>query len=116
VLPIVHFLNHLAFSTIKRNKFGDKKYSWVSSILSYDRTNSLYKSVIRCIRYNFKYNGNDALTIANTGEATFAKCLGNISSTRTNPVLEAISNGASANRTRLAVATTAGAYTNGSNW
>jgi hypothetical protein len=26
----------------------------------------------RCIRYNFKYNGNDALTIANTGEATFA--------------------------------------------
>jgi hypothetical protein len=36
--------------------------------------------------------------------------LGNISSTRTNPVLEAISNGASANRTRLAVAT-AGAYT-----
>jgi hypothetical protein len=37
--------------------------------------------------------------------------LGNISSTRTNPVLEAISNGASANRTRLAVATTAGAYT-----
>jgi hypothetical protein len=68
----------------------------------------------RCIRYNFKIQWNDALTIANTGEATFASnvlSLGNISSTRTNPVLEAISNGASANRTRLAVATTAGAYT-----
>jgi hypothetical protein len=89
----------------------------VSSILSYDRTNSLYKSVIiDASDITLKYNGNDALTIANTGEATFAKCLGNISSTRTNPVLEAISNGASANRTRLAVATTAGAYTNGSNW
>jgi hypothetical protein len=47
-----------------------------------------------------------------TQAKTFASnvlSLGNISSTRTNPVLEAISNGASANRTRLAVA--AGAYT-----
>jgi hypothetical protein len=45
----------------------------VSSILSYDRTNSLYKSVIiDASDITLKYNGNDALTIANTGEATFA--------------------------------------------
>jgi hypothetical protein len=44
----------------------------VSSILSYDRTNSLYKSVIiDASDITLKYNGN-ALTIANTGEATFA--------------------------------------------
>jgi hypothetical protein len=43
----------------------------VSSILSYDRTNSLYKSVIiDASDITLKYNGNDALTIANTGEAT----------------------------------------------
>jgi hypothetical protein len=42
----------------------------VSSILSYDRTNSLYKSVIiDASDITLKYNGNDALTIANTGEA-----------------------------------------------
>jgi hypothetical protein len=36
-----------------------------------------------------KYNGNDALTIAATGEATFFKCFLSwyaLSSTRTNPV------------------------------
>jgi hypothetical protein len=39
----------------------------VSSILSYDRTNSLYKSVIiDASDITLKYNGNDALTIANT--------------------------------------------------
>jgi hypothetical protein len=52
-----------------------------------DRTNSLYKSVIiDASDITLKYNGNDALTIANTGEATFASnvlSLGNISSTRT---------------------------------
>jgi hypothetical protein len=57
-------------------------------LLSYDRTNSLYKSVIiDASDITLKYNGNDALTIANTGEATFASnvlSLGNISSTRTN--------------------------------
>jgi hypothetical protein len=43
-----------------------------------------------------KYNGNDALNDSNNRRSNIRfKCsfLGNISSTRTNPVLEAISNG-----------------------
>jgi hypothetical protein len=66
----------------------------VSSILSYDRTNSLYKSVIiDASDITLKYNGNDALTIAKHRRSNIRfKCssLGNISSTRTNPVLEAM--------------------------
>jgi hypothetical protein len=58
----------------------------ISSLLSYDRTNSLYKPlIIDGSNITLKYNGNDALTIATTGEATFASnvlSLGNISSTR----------------------------------
>jgi hypothetical protein len=42
-------------------------------LLSYDGTNSLYKPlIIDGSNITLKYNGNDALTIATTGEATFA--------------------------------------------
>jgi hypothetical protein len=50
----------------------------------------------RCIRYNFKIQWNDALTIANTVRKQHSHqmlLLGNISSYKVNPVLEAISNG-----------------------
>jgi hypothetical protein len=50
---------HLACITIKRNKFEIRNVNEISS-LSYDRTNSLYKTTNnRWFKYNFKNNGND---------------------------------------------------------
>jgi hypothetical protein len=59
VLPIVHFLEsyHLASATSSGTSFEIRNIAGVSSILSYDRTNSLYKSVIYASDITLKYNG-----------------------------------------------------------
>jgi len=62
---------------------------------------------------SFRVNSINALQLNSTAAATFASSVsanGNIDTTKANPVVEAISTGASTNRTRLAVATTVGAF------